>query len=156
MALPPAFLKFYVTLLPFVAPYIVKGHYGGKRMRMEDGCIIQECLNGKPQAFGMLVDKYKEGIFAFVYADLRNFHDAQDVTQEVFLQAYRDLRGLRRYESFAFWLYRIAYRCCAQWFRRKSRATRGARLDVVRPVSAPRCFDAGSVPCGRRSGHPAP
>ena len=61
-------------------------------MQTEDGCIIRDCLNGKPEAFGMLVDKYKEGVYAFAYAQLRDFQDAQDVTQEVFLQAYRDLR----------------------------------------------------------------
>ena len=33
----------------------------------------------------MLVDKYKEGVYAYVYNELRNLHDAQDVTQEVFL-----------------------------------------------------------------------
>jgi len=54
-------------------------------MRTEDGSIIQRCLNGKPEAFGMLVDKYKEGVYAYVYNELRNLHDAQDVTQEVFL-----------------------------------------------------------------------
>jgi len=36
-------------------------------MRTEDGSIIQECLNGSPEAFGILVDKYKEGIYAFSY-----------------------------------------------------------------------------------------
>ncbi len=90
-------------------------------MRTEDGCIIRECLNGKPEAFGVLVDKYKEGIYAFVYAQLRNFHDAQDVTQEVFVEAYRGLRSLRRWESFGFWIYRIARRRCLLWFRARSK-----------------------------------
>jgi RNA polymerase sigma factor (sigma-70 family) len=90
-------------------------------MRTEDGSIIYECLNGKPQAFGVLVDKYREGIYAYAYAELRDFQDAQDVTQEVFLQAYRDLRSLRRRESFAFWLYRIAHRRCVQCCRDRSR-----------------------------------
>jgi RNA polymerase sigma factor (sigma-70 family) len=90
-------------------------------MQTDDGRIIQDCLGGKPQAFGILVDKYKEGVYAYIYAELRDFHDAQDVTQEVFLQAYRDLRSLRRWESFSFWLYRIAYRRCIQWFRVNSR-----------------------------------
>jgi RNA polymerase sigma factor (sigma-70 family) len=90
-------------------------------MRTEDGSIIHRCLNGKPEAFGMLVDKYKEGVYAYVYNELRNLHDAQDVTQEVFLQAYRDLRSLRRWESFAFWLHRIAYRRCMDFLRIRSR-----------------------------------
>jgi RNA polymerase sigma factor (sigma-70 family) len=90
-------------------------------MRTEDGYIIQECLGGQSEAFGVLVDKYREGIYAFVYAQLRDFHDAQDVTQEVFLHAYRNLRTLRRWESFASWLYRIASRRCKLWIRTASR-----------------------------------
>jgi len=90
-------------------------------MRTEDGSIIQECIDGEPGAFGVLVDKYKEGIYAFVYTKLQDFQDAQDVTQEVFLRAYRGLRSLRRWESFAFWLYRIAYARCAEWLKLKSK-----------------------------------
>ena len=90
-------------------------------MRTEDGCIIHKCLNGEPEAFGIIVDKYREGIYSFAYAQLHNFHDAQDVAQEVFLQAYRDLRTLRRWESFAFWLYRIASARCKMWLRARSR-----------------------------------
>ncbi len=90
-------------------------------MRTDDGSIIYECLNGEPEAFGVLVDKYKEGIYAFVYHKIGDFQDAQDVTQEVFLQAYRGLRSLRRWESFGFWLYRIAYARCSQWLRTRSK-----------------------------------
>jgi len=90
-------------------------------MRTEDGSIIQECLDGESEAFGVLVDKYKAGIYAFACAKLGDFRDAQDVTQEVFVQAYRSLRSLRRWESFAFWLYRIAYTCCARQLRVRSK-----------------------------------
>jgi len=102
-------------------------------MRTEDGSIIQDCLNGKPEVFGILVDKYKEGIYAFVYSELRNFQDAQDVTQEVFLRAYRDLRNLRRWDSFAFWLYRIARRQCALWFRNRSKRVDREFIDDQEP-----------------------
>ena len=74
-------------------------------MRTDDGYIISKCLNGEPEAFGILVDKYKSSIFAFVYTKLHNFHDAQDVTQEVFIKAYRELRTLKRWDSFAGWIY---------------------------------------------------
>ena len=90
-------------------------------MRTEDGSIIQECLNGDPSAFGVLVDKYKAGIYAFVYDKLRDFRDAQDVTQEVFEKAYSGLRSLRHWESFAFWLHRIASNLCKNWIRDQSR-----------------------------------
>ncbi len=90
-------------------------------MRTEDGSIICRCLNGEPEAFGLLVDKYKAGIYAFVYVKLRNFQDAQDVTQEVFMNAYRNLRTLRQWESFVFWLYRIASNISGKWILARSR-----------------------------------
>lgn len=90
-------------------------------MRTEDGCIISRCLNGEPEAFGLLVDKYKTGIYAYIYTKLNDFHQAQDVAQEVFLQAFRDLYSLRRWESFVFWLYRIASTRCKLWLRTQSR-----------------------------------
>ncbi len=90
-------------------------------MRTEDGSIIQRCLDGDASAFGILVDKYKAGIYAFAYDKLRNFQDAQDVTQEVFERAYINLRNLRRWESFAFWLHRIASNQCRRWFQARSR-----------------------------------
>jgi RNA polymerase sigma factor (sigma-70 family) len=102
-------------------------------MRTEDGSIIQECLDGRSGAFGVLVDKYKEGIYAFVYTRLQDFQDAQDVTQEVFLRAYRDLRSLRRWESFAFWLYRIAYARCAEWLKLRSKRADRDFMDDQNP-----------------------
>jgi RNA polymerase sigma factor (sigma-70 family) len=98
-----------------------EGINGSEELRTEDGCVIQECLNGEPEAFGVLVDKYKAGIHAFAYSKLRDFHDAQDVVQEVFMQAYRNLHKLRRWESFPFWLYRIAFNRCKRWLRESSR-----------------------------------
>ena len=90
-------------------------------MRTDDGYIIHQCLNGDPDAFGLLVDKYKAGIYALAYSKLRNFHDAQDVAQEVFIRAYESLHKLRRWESFAAWLYRITYRQCRNWIRAQSK-----------------------------------
>ncbi len=94
---------------------------GVAKVRTDDGCIIRECLGGESEAFGVLVDKYKGGIYAFAYAKLGNFQDAQDVTQEAFLKAYRNLRSLRRWESFGFWLYRIAYNLCGEWIKARAR-----------------------------------
>jgi RNA polymerase sigma factor (sigma-70 family) len=94
-------------------------------VRTEDGHIVYKCLNGEPEAFGFLVDKYKGAIYAFAYAKLRNFHDAEDVTQEVFIRAYQKLRTLRRWDSVLAWLYSITSNLCKNWIR--SRASRPDR-----------------------------
>lgn len=90
-------------------------------MRTEDGHIIYKCLNGEPEAFGFLVDKYRESVYAFAYSKLRNFEDAEDVTQEVFFKAYQKLRTLKRWDSFLGWLYSITSNLCKNWTRSRSR-----------------------------------
>ena len=64
-------------------------------MRTEDGYVIQKCLDGEQAAFGLLVDKYKESVYALAYSKLGNFHDAEDVAQEVFIKAYEKLSTLK-------------------------------------------------------------
>ncbi len=73
-------------------------------MRTGDGHIVRECLDGDSASFGLLVDKYKASIYALAYSRLHSFHDAEDVTQDVFLKAYENLRSLRRWDSFLVWL----------------------------------------------------
>lgn len=90
-------------------------------MRTEDGHIIRECLDGDSASFGLLVDKYKESIYALAYSRLRNFHDAEDITQDVFLKAYRNLRTLRRWDSFLVWIRSIAINLCKNRIRAQSR-----------------------------------
>lgn len=89
-------------------------------MRTEDGHIIQKCLDGDAAAFGLLVDKYKGSVYALAYAKLGDFHDAQDLTQEVFLKAYRKLRTLKRWDRFLSWLYAITSNSCKDFLRSKA------------------------------------
>jgi RNA polymerase sigma-70 factor (ECF subfamily) len=98
-------------------------------VRTEDGYLVYKCLNGDPDAFGVLVDKYKPGVYALVYSKLRNFHDAEDVAQEAFIRAYEKLHTLRRWDSFASWLYRIASSLCSRWARTQSRRPDGEFIE---------------------------
>ena len=70
-------------------------------MRTEDGDLIRQCLTGDSTAFGFLVNKYKEPVYACAYTKVRNFADAQDLTQEVFIKAYQNLGHLKYYDRFA-------------------------------------------------------
>ena len=90
-------------------------------MRTEDGYIIQQCLDGNAAAFGFLVNKYKDPVYALAYSQVHNFHDAQDITQEVFIKAYRKLRDLRRWDNFMGWLCRITNNTCRNWIRSRAR-----------------------------------
>jgi RNA polymerase sigma factor (sigma-70 family) len=94
-------------------------------MRTEDGYIVNKCINGDSAAFGLLVDKYKASIYALAYSRLRNFHDAEDITQEVFLKAYQKLPTLRRWDSFLAWLYAITSNLCRDLLREQAKRPDG-------------------------------
>jgi RNA polymerase sigma factor (sigma-70 family) len=89
-----------------------KGDLEGFEMRTEDGNIICQCLEGKPASFGLLVDKYKASILAIAYAELHNMQDAEEVAQDAFIQAYKKLNTLRRWDSFLSWICAITYNLC--------------------------------------------
>jgi len=102
-------------------------------MRTEDGEIIHQCLNGKPAAFGFLVDKYKACIFAFAYSELGNFHDAEDITQDVFIKAYQKLNTLKQYDRFLAWLYAITSNLCKNLIRSRRNRPDGEFIEDQAP-----------------------
>lgn len=72
--------------------------------------IMTELRSGSEAAFDWLVTYYHAPVYAVVCGMLRNSNDAADVTQEVFLKAFRGIRAFRQGSSLKTWLYRIAVR----------------------------------------------
>src|SRR6202451_442015 len=72
--------------------------------------LITELQAGSEAAFGWLVTHYHSGVYNLVYGILSDSADAADVTQEVFLRAFRGIRDFRRGSSLKTWLYRISVR----------------------------------------------
>ncbi len=95
-------------------------------MYTEDGNIVHQCLSGNTEAFALLVEKYKARVFALVYAKVGGFEDAEDIAQDVFIEAYRRLSTLRRWDNFYPWLYSIASNQCKNFHR-----ARGRRIDTL-------------------------
>jgi RNA polymerase sigma-70 factor (ECF subfamily) len=86
--------------------------------------LVTELQAGSDAAFDWLVTHYHAGVFNLVYGILDDPADAGDVTQEVFLRAFRGIRGFRRGSSLKTWLYRISVRQALnhrRWFWRHHR-----------------------------------
>ena len=81
-------------------------------MRSDDEKLVSQTLAGDRDAFGVLVHKYQEMVYAYVFQKVRNEEDAQDVTQEVFWRAYHHLYQLRHPHRFRSWLYTIMSNEC--------------------------------------------
>lgn len=72
--------------------------------------LVTELQAGSDAAFEWLVTYYHASVYNLVYGILSDSADAADVTQEVFLRAFRGIRGFRRGSSLKTWLYRISVR----------------------------------------------
>lgn len=96
--------------------------------------IVQKAAAGDVAAFGRLISDYQDAVYGVGVAILGNFHDAQDVAQEVFVQAWRELKSLRDPEKFPAWLCRIARNRCLDLLRK--RPDKACPQDETRPVLA--------------------
>lgn len=82
--------------------------------------LIQDCLRGDQMAYSQLYDLYSSTIYRLCYSLVLHEQDAEDVVQEVFVYAFKNLR---RYDgeksAFKTWLYTIAVSRCRNTYRRK-------------------------------------
>jgi RNA polymerase sigma factor (sigma-70 family) len=68
------------------------------------------------------VQKYQRSVHALAWRKIRDFHYAEEITQDTFLQAYKKLSTLKNPHQFAGWLYVIANRLCLNWLQRNKSA----------------------------------
>ena len=91
-------------------------------MERDDVQLIRSILSGNDEAFSTLVHKYKKGVHALAWRKIGDFHHAEEITQDTFLQVYKKLPTLKNPNQFAGWLYVIANRLCLNWMRKKKPA----------------------------------
>jgi len=81
--------------------------------------LVQKAREGNNNAFNQLIDLYHKEIFRMVYYRVRSQADAEDLTQDIFLQAFKNISGLKTIEYFKSWLYRIAINRVRDYYRKK-------------------------------------
>jgi len=82
-----------------------------------DSELVHAAIAGDTTAFGELAAKYRTAILAFAYRWTHNVGDAQDLTQETFVQAFLKLDQLKESASFAIWLRTISQNLCFAFLR---------------------------------------
>ena len=88
-------------------------------MEKDDVELIQRVLSGDENAFSVLVQRYQKGVHALAWRKIGDFHIAEEITQDTFLQAHKKLASLKDPRLFSGWLYVIADRLCRVWFRKR-------------------------------------
>jgi RNA polymerase sigma-70 factor, ECF subfamily len=78
---------------------------------------IDQTLQGNVRSFSNFIVKYQDRIYTLVVKSIRNQEDAKDITQNVFVNAFSNLKKFRRESSFQTWLYRIAINQVKNYWR---------------------------------------
>ena len=84
----------------------------------DDVQLIRKILSGDDAAFNALVRKHQKGIHALAWRKVGDFHIAEEITQDTFLQVYKNLAQLRNPKQFSGWMYVIANRLCLKWLEK--------------------------------------
>jgi RNA polymerase sigma-70 factor, ECF subfamily len=92
---------------------------------LDERALVDACLAGRVGAFDLIVERHRRSVYQLCYRFVGNHEDASDLSQDVFLRAYRGLRNFRGQSSVATWLYRIGVNVCLN------------RVSAKTPVSEP-------------------
>ena len=102
--------------------------------REDDVQLIRRTLAGDDTAFGVLLQRHQKSVHALVWRKIGDFHTAEDITQDTFLQAYEKLSTLKNHNQFAGWLYVIADRLCIDWSRKRRLITQSLEDTSVEDI----------------------
>ncbi len=103
-------------------------------MEEDDVQLIHRILSGDDEAFSTLVQKYQKSVHALAWRKIGDFHYAEEITQDTFLQAYKQLSTLKDANQFAGWLYVIANRLCFDWMRKRKPAQQSLENTAVKAI----------------------
>jgi RNA polymerase sigma-70 factor (ECF subfamily) len=87
--------------------------------------LVDACRQGRADAFDLIVERHRRSVYQLCYRFVGNHEDASDLSQDVFLRAYRGLKSFRGQSSIGTWLYRIGVNVCLN------------RVSVKKPFTEP-------------------
>jgi len=86
---------------------------------LNDNELISKVLSGDKQAYAGLVTRYQNYVFTLALRFTKNREDAEEVSQDIFIKAYRALADFRGASKFSTWLYTIVNTTCITFLRKK-------------------------------------
>ena len=90
-----------------VRPGSLEGENSGLA-ELDEPALVAACLAGRREAFDIIVERHRRAVYRLCYRFVGNHEDASDLSQDVFVRAYRGLDRFRGQSSLGTWLYRIA------------------------------------------------
>ena len=90
-------------------------------MEISDEAAVELTRRGDPDAFRVLVDRHSRAVFRLAWRMTANSHEAEDIVQETFLRAYKQLQRFDGRAAFGTWVHRIAVNCSLDLIRARKR-----------------------------------
>src|SRR3954470_6359448 len=100
-------------------------------MDAEIATALARARQGDSEAFRVLVERHSRHVFRLAYRMTGNEHDAEDVVQESFLRAYRQLGSFESRANFGTWLYRIVANCSVDLMRARQARQNQGRMESL-------------------------
>ena len=107
------------------------------QMQLDDAAAVAQARDGDQDAFRVLVDRHSRSIYRLAYRMTGRAEDAEDVVQEAFVRAYRQLSRFEARSNFATWLYRITFNCAVDYMRARPRREAAGAQDRLDQMSEP-------------------
>ncbi|MCX6718308.1 MAG: RNA polymerase sigma factor [Candidatus Staskawiczbacteria bacterium] len=85
----------------------------------EDKKLIQQYLKGDSSSLDFLIEKYLKTIYSFVYKNVGSPTDAEDITQEVFVKVWKNMKKFDQNKNFRPWIFQIAKNTSIDYLRKK-------------------------------------
>jgi len=92
-----------------------------KRELENEKMLIRRSREGDLEAFGELIDEYGKQLYSISFQILGNHADAEDMMQEAFLKAYKNLKKFKGNSRFYTWLYRLTINLCINYQKKNGR-----------------------------------
>ena len=118
---------------------------------VEDADLIRKARRGDVEAYNLLISRWEKRVYNYLLRIVGNREDALDLSQDVFLKAYQNLRKLDDPARFAPWLFRIAHNEAYSAFRKRRPEGETCRAVGVRRRRHSRGRDARHFPSSFRS-----
>ena len=115
------------------------------QMPEPDAVAVARARGGDSEAFRLLVERHSRSVYKVAYRVTGNADDAEDVVQETFLKAYRQLDRFEERSSFGTWLHRIAWNCSVDLLRARPKREQAEEADTLEQLGSTHATVTGSV-----------
>jgi RNA polymerase sigma-70 factor, ECF subfamily len=113
--------------------------------RLSDTTLVELSLTGRTEAFDQIVERHRRHVYQLCYRFVGNHEDASDLAQDVFVRAFRGLKGFRGHSSLGTWLYRIGVNVCLNRVKTKT--------PIMEPLDPRQHVDRSESPADRLLTH---